>query len=38
MGKNKKENNGISRRQFIGSSLSMATGLVIGTGSAFGAP
>lgn len=33
----KKENKGVSRRQFIGTSLSLATGLFMGTGTAFGA-
>lgn len=32
-----KKNNGVSRRQFLGTSLSLATGLLVGTGSAFGA-
>ena len=29
---------GVSRRQFIGTSLSLATGMFVGAGSAFGAP
>lgn len=33
----KKENSGVSRRQFIGTSFSLATGLLMGAGSAFGA-
>lgn len=38
MGKEKKDTTGVSRRQFIGSSLSLATGLFMGTGSAFATP
>ena len=38
MGNDKKDTNGVSRRQFIGSSLSLATGLFMGAGSAFAAP
>lgn len=33
----KKENSGVSRRQFIGTSFSLATGLLMGAGSALGA-
>ncbi len=33
----KKENKGISRRQFLGTSASLATGLLMGPGAAFGA-
>lgn len=33
----KKENSGVSRRQFLGTSFSLATGLLVGAGSAFGA-
>lgn len=35
---NNKNGNGVSRRQFIGTSLSLATGMFVGTGSAYGAP
>tara|TARA_R100001143_G_C3361257_1_gene136199 strand:+ start:14482 stop:15537 length:1056 start_codon:yes stop_codon:yes gene_type:complete len=38
MKKNKKDSNGVSRRQFIGTSVSLATGMFMGVGSAFGAP
>lgn len=34
----KKKNKGVSRRQFLGTSFSIATGLLMGAGSAFGAP
>ncbi|NBC65402.1 MAG: sugar phosphate isomerase/epimerase [Bacteroidetes bacterium] len=33
----KKKNKGVSRRQFLGTSFSLATGLLVGAGSAFGA-
>lgn len=33
----KKDNKGVSRRQFLGTSFSLATGLLVGAGSAFGA-
>ncbi len=33
----KKENKGVSRRQFLGTSISLAGGLLMGTGSVFGA-
>ena len=38
MKKNKKDSRGVSRRQFIGTSVSLATGMFMGAGSAFGAP
>lgn len=38
MKKNKKDNHGVSRRQFIGTSFSLATGMFMGVGSAFGTP
>lgn len=38
MKKNKKGSRGVSRRQFIGTSVSLATGMFMGAGSAFGAP
>jgi len=38
MKKNKKDNRGVSRRQFIGTSVSLATGMFMGAGSVFGAP
>ncbi|WP_234572383.1 sugar phosphate isomerase/epimerase family protein [Rhodohalobacter sp. 614A] len=38
MNNNKKNKNSVSRRQFIGTSLSLATGMFVGAGSAFGAP
>lgn len=33
----KKENKGVSRRQFLGTSFTLATGLLMGTGTVFGA-
>lgn len=36
--KNSKNENGVPRRQFIGTSLSLAAGMFVGAGSAFGAP
>lgn len=38
MKKNKKDSHRVSRRQFIGTSFSLATGMFMGVGSAFGAP
>lgn len=38
MKKNKKDSHRVSRRQFIGTSVSLATGMFMGVGSAFGAP
>lgn len=36
--KNNKKENAVSRRHFIGASVSLATGIFLGTGSAFGRP